>query len=403
MNSWILFLIIIFGAVFVEISPAGLDAELYLGLGNNLLNGIGFIDTIRNDEILPTIGHPLVIMQALKYGISGEVLTISLVYTSLLLLFEVLKNFNVHPIITLLILVLSLASLPTLNVWGIEAMLIFSNVFLFYSFTLLIKSQALTRVIFFVFALLIAILVRPILLPFVYLMIPFLALCIFKKKCLRKNIVIGLAILISSLVSISTLSQVNYGDNRYLSGTYSSIPLYCAWNRYINLESTYYSSRWQEVPDEIKLEALEPLVNRSGWQERDKILKEKAVAFVFEKPMKALRGYLWRVSKYSYAADNILYRLFFFLWIFIVVVNFLYFKKQCAKGKVVFFFSLAVPIYIILVSSMFVYAGSRYLVTPSLHITFSIILLLYLLKNVSQTNQKIFYLNRGEPLWRLVK
>ena len=46
---------------FVSFNPISPDANLYYGLAQNLQDGTGYIDNIRNDEIIPTIGHPLII------------------------------------------------------------------------------------------------------------------------------------------------------------------------------------------------------------------------------------------------------------------------------------------------------------------------------------------------------
>ena len=42
-------------AQLADLSP---DAKLYYGLAENLVAGRGYVDTIRNEQILPPIGHP---------------------------------------------------------------------------------------------------------------------------------------------------------------------------------------------------------------------------------------------------------------------------------------------------------------------------------------------------------
>jgi len=37
------------------------DAKVYYGLAENIYDGTGFFDTIRNDQILPPVGHPLIL------------------------------------------------------------------------------------------------------------------------------------------------------------------------------------------------------------------------------------------------------------------------------------------------------------------------------------------------------
>lgn len=381
MKRLIPFVIIIILAFIIKIFPPGPDANLYFGLGNNLLNGFGYIDNIRNDEIIPAIGYPLVIMFALKYGISGEVFTITLLIISLLLLFEVMKNLKISPIISIIIIFLFVKTLPPLNIWGIEVMLIFSAVLLFYSLTLFINSQNFTNLLFVSFALLLSVLTRPILMPFLYLILPLILYYIFKKEYLRKTLFICLILFVTFLILISYLSNSKYNDNRYLSGTYSGFALYPVWNNYLNLQKSYYSTNWNKLPQNIKEEAIEPFKNITGWKDRDKLLKEKSFQFLLEEPEKALKGYVWRISKYTYNADSYMYIILFYVWIFLIMVNLFYIKFYSTKNKTLFLFSFILTSYIILITSLFVYVDTRYLITPGVYLIFSIAILIYIFKN----------------------
>ena len=42
--------------------PSGPDAHQYLKMAENLKSGIGLVDNLRFDEIIPPIGHPLILM-----------------------------------------------------------------------------------------------------------------------------------------------------------------------------------------------------------------------------------------------------------------------------------------------------------------------------------------------------
>ena len=47
------------------------DARLYYGLAQNLVDGTGYRDTVRNREIMPSVGHPFIISVAcVRLGVS---------------------------------------------------------------------------------------------------------------------------------------------------------------------------------------------------------------------------------------------------------------------------------------------------------------------------------------------
>jgi len=380
MTKLIPYFIIILVSLFVQIVPSGPDANLYFGLGQNLLNDIGYIDNIRNDEILPSIGYPFIIMLALKLGMSGKIFAKIVILSSFFLLFESFKNLKINPLIAMLVSILLINILPPFNIWGMEIVLLFSIVFLFYASTLLIQKQNTSTLLFFTFALLLNILIRPILMPFIYLLIPFIVYYIVKYKYLRKSIIFSLSIFILVLAIIGFNSYNKYDDKRYLSGTYSEIPLYCAWNDYIDLGSRYYSSRWAYVPKDLKEEATKPLQNTSGWENRAKLLREKVIEFVLENPKKAFDGYVWRLSKFTYASDVKSYIYLLYIWIFIILIISYKIKKMNIQKIIIFLFFLLLALYIISVTSVFIYVGPRYLLTPSLFLIISIAYFIYIIK-----------------------
>ncbi|MBD3789213.1 MAG: glycosyltransferase [Campylobacterales bacterium] len=374
-------LLAFFTVVFIQIVPSGPDAQLYVGLAENLLNGTGYFDTIRHDEILPPVGYPLMISLALKMGISGYWFTLFLLVVSFVILFEAFENLKINVGLSLALIFVFIQILTPLNIWGMEAALIFSGVLLFYTLTLMVRHQNLYTFIFFATALLISVLIRPILMPFAYLTVPVILYLLIQKSMLRKEMIGALLLFFGSLVAIGNYSYAHYGDKRLLSGTYSEIPLYCAWNRYIPLTQAYRSSSWKDLPSKMQEMAVKPLQNVSGWKERADLLKREVVRFVIDEPSKAIGGYCWRLSKYTVNADNELYALLFFLWMTLSLMLLSNYKKLEKKFKVIWIFSFTVTSYIIAVTAVFVYVDSRYYVTPALFMVFSSAFLLYSVKN----------------------
>lgn len=374
-------LIVVFS--YVKIEPISPDSELYLGLAKNILNGTGYYDTIRNDEILPPIGHPLLIAISLQLGISANLFAFTLLISSFVLLYFALKNIKLH-LLFIPLLLLFIDIVPSFFLYGIELSILFSFMFLYYVFTLWIrrrKKQLLVLLFLFVgFNLTI----RPILLPFIVIFSLFALLMHYKngiqlKEKVFGGIFLGIVSMILLLSMISIFSFQKYGDNRYLLGTYSSIPLYCAWNDYIDLKQRYTSTIWKSLDKERYDVAIMPLINTSGWKERDILIKRKVLEFLLNNPHMAMEGYVWRFGKFTLNSDNKNYIVVIIFWILSSATTFLIFNKISGESKKQFIASLILSIYVIFFSAFFVYVGQRYLLTPLIFLIFSITINLYIL------------------------
>lgn len=390
-------IIVVYVYLYIEIQPMSPDSELYLGLAKNILNGIGYYDTIRNDEILPSIGHPLLIALSLQFGISEKFFTLSLLILSFLLLYFGLKNINLS-LVFIPILVIFINIYSSFDLYGIELSILLSFMLLYYIFTLWIRSKTEISFMFLFLFMGINLIIRPILLPFIVILFIFLFILYCKniiktKKYILKMGYIGMVFMIVLLSMISIFSFQKYGDNRYISGTYSSIPLYCAWNNYINLKQNYTSSVWKTLDKDEYIIATRPLLNNYGWKERDIILKNKALEFLLNKPYLAIEGYIWRLGKFTLNADNKNYIAMVILWILTSSIIFLILHKVSNENKKYFFISFILSIYVVLISAVFIYVGLRYLLTPLIFLIFSITINLYILSNYFQNK---FY-NRIKP------
>lgn len=384
----------------IDITPSGPDANLYFGLAKNLLSDVGYIDTIRNDEILPSIGYPLIIAFAIKLGISGKVFAYIVLISSLVLLLKHLLSLRINTKLSILLILVFVLILPPLNIWGIELMLIFLSTLLFYAFNLFYVNKSIYFLLFFMFVLLLNVLVRPLLMPFIYLLIPLVIYYIIYNKTLRKGIIITSILFFSTLSLIGNYSIKQYEDKRFLTGTYSEIPLYCAWNNHISLTTNYYSSNWNSLTKDKKSLATAPLKNKSGWQDRAKVLKNEVITFVIDNPVKAIKGYFWRLSKFSYFPDDKLYGFLIYSSSILFLIILFNYKNLENRLKMLFIFSSLSSIYVISITSVFIFVNSRYYVTPSLFLVFTLSYYLYIFSNnknkLTKNSKSILFISAND-------
>jgi len=357
-----------------------------------LLSGNGFIDNIRNDEILPSIGHPflLAVLELLKID-SRYFIYVSIVLCIILVFSLLLKFTNSIPL-SAIGSTLYLYFCPSVFLQdGVEiSLLLFGTVWIVMVICT-VYYRTLSWFISIGIYTVITILIRPLLLPLIALSF-FLFIILFALKSTRvrinkdfiKNIFLFFGIVILSLGFVSMLSFVKYGDNRFVSGTYGSIGLYCAFNPYINLQEKYVSCAWNKVPDELRDEALDPLILKTTWQERDRLLKRKALSFILHNPSQAVKAYFWRAGKYSWSSDRTKQRILFYLAFASIAITGVL-NKRCMKYPnhfFIVFLSFYLIVIYIGIKSLFLYAGERHL-TDTIPILFQpILLLLTLVSNI---------------------
>lgn len=353
----------------IELSP---DSKLYYGLALNILDGVGFYDTIRNNEILPSVGHPLIIAIITKLNINGLLYSYLILSVSFILIHLSILSLGLSRIISLILILILIVLIPSIDIWSIELSIISTLSLCFFLFVNFYKKQSLFRFILIIISLLLVIIVRPILLPFIYLLLPLIVYFLYKNTNIRRIVLPGLGVLFATIFFIQIYSNFLYKDNRLLMGTYSSIPLYCAWNSHINLKKGYSSTLWNSANAEEK-ENIFNIFNQQ-WQIRDTQLKKEIINFIIEKPNDAIEGYLWRLSKYSILPYSISYLILFYLWIILIILFIFNIQKISKKDKNLFFFFVGLALYIILITAVFIFAGKRYYVTPALCIIFSIVI-----------------------------
>ena len=353
---------------------------LYKGLAENILAGVGYIDTIRNDEILPPVGHPLIIASLKSLGFDGYRAALLLLILSFMLLYLATENLGLRWLFFTFLLFCYVQMLPPFHIWSIECTLLLSFSLHFYAITVFFRHQSLHTAGFVALTLLLTVIVRPILLPLTYLLAPFIVYCGIKGGLSKKVVIIPVISFFVVMHLISWCSHLLYNDGRLLTGTYSEIGLYSAWNRYIPLNKIYYSKRWNHLSPNIREVAVEPMKNLSGWEDRASALRAEVLSFIIEEPLKAFQGYFWRISKFTFAADSKLYSFLFYLWIVLSILFVFCCSNFTKREKAIGFLSLIGASYVILITAVFIYVGPRYYVTPSYFMLFSLAIMIGIFK-----------------------
>jgi hypothetical protein len=307
-------LLILYFAIFYdvpiqeELTP---DSRLYLGLAQNLINGTGFHDTIRNDEILPPIGHPLLVAIPFWLGLPPPTITdwfLALSICFLALAIRVSAQNNIFVILFLLVYH-SLLRAFQWNSVGVESSILLTSSLVVFLLVYAHKSRfSFPRSILLGVGLSISLLVRPLLLyPLIILWAAILAFITYRKlrgHVISRNLMsVRWLFLTTTALAIVGYAWVHsvlvYGDERFVTGTYGAIGLYCANNKYLPpTEYYYWSGIWKYLPQDQREEALAKLQNTNGWKDRHTRLVNETLAYVRAEPNRAFQGWLWRLTRY---------------------------------------------------------------------------------------------------------
>ena len=347
------------------------DGTLYHGLAENLVDGDGYIDNIRNDFILPPVGHPLVILLAETLGITDPlVFARILLFLGLCFGFLTLKALELPRFYRLIGLLLMYAIIPSeIYNWGVEISLFFSINLLMYCAVRFLQQYTVKAGLVLGLAIAINLLIRPVFGPFLYLTILLAIVVLVKFKRRSIPLFVGLFVGLGIVNGVMVFSKMKFGDKRLSAGTYSEIPLYCANNEHIDLQQIYYSNVWTELSKEAYAEAVTPLKIHTTWEDRADTLKKEVVDFYKNHPGKAMGGIVWRASNYMFNQPKSLGGILFFIWLFLnLFLLYVQGKKlfKATRKNAMFWLSFLLPFYTVAILSLFVYVGERYHLTPNL-------------------------------------
>ena len=376
----------------IEVLKPGPDAQLYHGLSINLFSETGYIDNIRNDYILPSIGHPLLLGVFEKIGFdNGEDITrylhfISLVLSYLFGFLLLLKSY-----IRFLIIFFLNSLIPAAAAWGIEMSLVFTIILLWIAIYSFFKTKTTKTALFLGLALVFNLLVRPILAPIFYfaLATTLLAYLINRKRFKEEALAFGICAII--FFGIKGYSILSHNDSRMVTGTYSEITLYSGNNKYIPLERKYSSTLWKTIPDSLYNEATSPFKLKTTWQDRAALLREKVVHFMSNNSDLALKGFRWRLEKFTIDQDSKYGTNLLYFWLALIPFFIWRFKHRSLFKLIV----LSLPIYVVLVTSVFPYVGPRYLLSPNLYFLCSVLIMISYLDTKNIITSKSMN-NRGK-------
>lgn len=235
----------------------------------------------------------------------------------------------------------------------------------------------------FSLSLLLFVIVRPILLPFITLIFGVTLIYALEHKEARRVLFTLIFVFTVPFASLSLFSQYKFNDARLISGTYSEISLFCAWNDFLPLTRHYNSGLWKKLPEVEYETALKILHNDSGWEMRAVKLRKEVLKFIISNPMKACKGYIWRLGKFSINVDNSskLYKLLFFAWSLTAILVILFsLQMMVFKEKITFCIVTLLPSFIILVTALFSFIGNRYYLTPGFSLLFALAFNIAILK-----------------------
>lgn len=347
-----------------EIMPAGPDGVLYGRLAENLLNGRGYIDNLRHQEVLPPVGHPLLLAVFRWAGVSGGTLTFLLILSSVLLVFQ--TGFVVSRAWWA---GLALAALYVygcyryFNIDGVEASILFLNTLLVWSMALaLVRGKASWYLATGSIALA-SLLVRPSLIMAWGLLLVWTLIRTIEGKDFPGRAALWFFVpLAGGLAAVSGLSLGGFGDLRLLSGTYGAIPVYCAFNEHIDLKQPYHSELWRGLPEDKKREVQSLMDATSGWQHRERKLKAETYSFIRRHPAKALSAVFWRFKTYTWGNDRPSYKIFLIISLLSLLYLWIIPSPADTKLRVLAFLSFAMGIWILFMKLFFVYTDNRYTV-----------------------------------------
>lgn len=348
---------------FVEPGP---DALLYIQMSLNIKSGLGLIDNIRFQEIIPPLGHPLLLSffnaKTWTYYSFFSVLIIML-----LLFRKVFRNYLLEGLFFLLfILATQEWIIGNVEITLVLFFSVFITLSVYWQQSLVakpdpVKAIILGMVLFYIN------LIRPLLLPwFLVFTLCSIVYLIFNRSPRIINHFIQCLTVLFLLVITHFYSHHKYQDSRVLFGTYSAIPLYSANNKFINLSSEYNSQAWNHLEEPTKSKALEPMKLKTDWKSRDQEIKKEVFKFIQQNPFEFFKSYLWRFKMFLFSGGNLFYQLLFLILIISII-------KSNDLGLLKFDNPFYIYLSLLMTQSFFVYAGSRYLTTNTLLMIYSII------------------------------
>ena len=359
------------------IKPAWPDGELYISLASLIFDQGVYEDRFRNDEILPSIGHPLLL------GILSRVFgNFASAYAVTFVALAGLLSWTLGPVCPLWCLPLAIvawffsdATFSYFAVGGVESSLIlFGGAVCAGVIAYVMRPNWKTLLLFSVVVAL-SILFRPMLLPASPVLLLAAVSYGYWHRMRREltAVLAGVVILAGTWV----VSEATSGDNRMLTGTYGAQGLYPAFNPYLDLTRNYNSGLWKKLGVE---EGLLHYENVAGWQERSQRLYRLSWEFIVNHPERAWEGFMFRLGRYTWGSEatnakvtsirsyELLQVISLCLGIGIALAGRWRSREFLALMMLWGYF-----VYSALINAVFVYAGGRYMLTNWVILVFVVV------------------------------
>lgn len=283
------------------------DAELYYGLAQNIVKGIGFYDTVRNTQTMPSIGHPVFLaIFCIIGGLTPAQFSWFFFMLSFVLLVVAIRIYSKSNLLAVLFLWLWAAYFK--YIWwysaNVETTIVFSNVLLAVTLAVFYRNKfSKLWAIISGLVLYIHIVIRPLLLFPTHLCLA-VFLVLFLYLHIRKHMSGFVKSWLILLLTAECLLGLTYGyslfryhDTRFITGTYGAHPLYVGNNIYVPPNSVFD----YRVPRPKDFEKMSTLINDNPgmtWQQRHKILMDKTVEYWKQYPSRAVAGWWWRFRQF---------------------------------------------------------------------------------------------------------
>jgi len=287
------------------------DAKLYYNIAENIVDGNGFLDTFRKKEVLPSVGHPLLLaFFCVILGLSPATFAWVFLFASFVILaiaIRIYTSSNTLAICALWLYAGFFAHIRWLSA-NVESSIVFAYATLIFSIICFYKSNF--RVLWAVIsgaALAIHLLIRPLYLFPMHICFIIL-LCVVLYFYLRKRHLgtpkfvqrwfLLLATAEAILFLTSSYSYIRYSDSRLVTGTYGTYSIYLANNIHLNPEAKFRSrAKHPKAFDE----EFDSLIDDTelDWEQKQKIFLQKTFDYWKSYPGRALRGWWWRFRQFA--------------------------------------------------------------------------------------------------------
>ena len=294
---------------YFQIQHLNPDAKLYYSLAQNIVDKKDYFDTLRNDQIMPPIGHPLLLaLLCIKLGLSSATFSWLLLSASFVLLALAVRTYTASNILVIIFLWLYSSFFAYIR-WlsaNVEASIVVTNALLVLSLALLYKTNFKTIwAIITGIVLAMHLLIRPLYLfptHACFILLGGIALYnrLRKRPALLPAVKAWLILLAAAeclLLATYAYSYLRYKDSRLVTGTYGAYALYAANNIYEPPVGPFLTNvkHSDEIYKIFNISKDNPSIT---WQQRHKIMTKEVINYWKKYPLRALHGWWWRFRQF---------------------------------------------------------------------------------------------------------